>query len=200
MQICKWFIHVARFPSILIILSLPLVHTHEASAAVTDYTSKAAWQAAAGPYTTIDFTGFAPGTIITNQYASLGVIFTEGNDRINKLQSFVNDGWGLNGVIDTFTLAFSQPMYTIACEFPGTLQIRLYYQGTLFHTNPNTFGGVGSGFFGGMVSDQPFDRAVVLDPQGAVFVDDLHFGQGIPAPAALPLLGLALLAGRRRPR
>lgn len=184
-----------------LIAMLLIAFAQHAEATVVDYTSKSEWEAAAGPYTTIDFTGFAPGTIITDQYASLGVTFTEGNDRINEsIIGFPNDGFGLNGVIDTFTLEFSQPMYTIACEFPGTLQIRLYYQGVLFHTNPFTFGGGGSGFFGGMVSDQPFDRAVVLDPQGGVNVDDLHFGRGIPAPAALPLLGLALLAGRRRRR
>jgi len=173
---------------------------HQASAAVTDYTSKSEWEAAAGAYTTIDFTGYTSGTIITNQYASPGVIFTEGNDRINDSIAFLNDGWGLNGSFDTFTLSFSQPMRTVACDFPGHLQIKLYYQGTLIHTNPFWFGGSTSASFGGMISDQPFDRAVVLDPLGDVFVDDLHFGQGIPAPGVLPLLGLALLASRRKRR
>jgi len=190
----------ATLLAVMSAVTLPLLGSGHVAAAVVDYTSKSAWEAAAGPYTTIDFTGYAPGTIITNQYASLGVIFTEGNDRINALQSFVNDGFGLNGVIDTFTLEFSQPMRTIACEFPGTLQFRLFWQGEQFYTNAIWFGGVGTGFFGGLVSNRPFDRVVVLDPEGAVFVDDLHFGQGVPGPGAVGLLGAVVLVYPKRRR
>jgi len=196
MHYCKWTFHVARIRRLVITLSV-LFTANPAIGVVASFTSKPAWQAAAGAHTTIDFTGFDVGTIITTQYQSLGVIFTEGNDRINALQSFVNDGFGLNGVIDTFTLAFSQPMRTIACEFPGSLQFKLYSQGQLIHTS-TIFGNVGTGFFGGLISDQPFDSAIVIDPQGDVYVDDLHFGQGIPGPCTMVVLGMGICIKRRK--
>src|SRR5262245_3944366 len=67
-------------------------------AAVTEYTNKSSWQTAVGNnYTTIDFLGYPNTTFITNQYASLGVIFTDGNDSIWHTPSYVIDGAGLQG-------------------------------------------------------------------------------------------------------
>jgi len=84
-------------------------------------------------------------------------------------------------------------MYSIAADFPGLLLIDLYCEDELFYTS-NVFGVGGVGNFGGLVS---FDRAVLSDPPGQVFLDDLHFGPPIPAPSALCIVGAALLASRR---
>jgi MYXO-CTERM domain-containing protein len=46
----------------------------------------------------------------------------------------------------------------------------------------------------------PFDRAVIWDPQGGTFIDDLHFGPPIPAPPVAALLIGAAMAGARRRR
>jgi hypothetical protein len=60
------------------------------------------------------------------------------------------------------------------------------------------FGVGGVGNFGGLVSTEPFDRAVIWDYGDNVAIDDLHFGPPIPAPSAAALIGGALLGARRR--
>ena len=89
-------------------------------------------------------------------------------------------------------------MYTIAADFPGRLIYHLYWQGQLFYSSSN-FGGFGSGHFAGLISDQPFDKAFIVDPNGGLFIDDLHFGPAIPAPGALALAAIAgAFTSRRR--
>ncbi len=82
-------------------------------------------------------------------------------------------------------------------DFPGLMRIELYDQGRLIYTSSNFLpGGVGN--FAGLLSDAPFDAAVLIDPLGEAEIDDLHFG--VPAPGALPLLALGALTQRRRRR
>jgi hypothetical protein len=169
-------------------------------AAVQQFTNKAQWISAAGSFTTLTFTGFPLNTNITTQYSSLGATFTDGVDLVQFAPDlYLNDGWGLNGAFDSTTIVFSTPMRTIAAEFPGIVQFRLYNQNQLIFISMG-FGTSGVGHFGGLVSDQPFDKIIVSDPTGGLFVDDLHFGPGIPAPSALALFGLAALRGRSRRR
>lgn len=163
--------------------------------------ARQAWMQTAAPFTTIDFTGFAENTIITNQYQSAGLTFTDGTDRVNLNDSFPNDGSGLYGAIDSIHLAFAQPTYSIAVDFPGSLRIALYWQGAVTYTSPDFVNG-GTGFFAGLISDQPFDAAIIIDPTGGVFIDDLFFGPPIPAPATFAAMLLAALVphSRRRSR
>ena len=65
-----------------------------AHAGVTEFTDRAEWEAAVGVFSTIDFTQFPQGTIITDQYQDLGVLFTDGNDSIFFSNGFPNDGAG----------------------------------------------------------------------------------------------------------
>jgi hypothetical protein len=180
-------------------VALHLVCMH-ANAAVVEYEQKSAWVSAVADYTTINFTGYPANTIITTQYAFLGTIFTDETDRINlSSNAYPNDGAGLYGALNEIHIAFSEPMTHIAVEFPGTVQYRLYWKGQLTYSS-SVFVHVGAGFFAGLVSDQPFDAAVILDPGGDVFIDDLHFGPPIPTPGALALLALPLLARWNRLR
>ncbi|MDY7109327.1 MAG: hypothetical protein SYC29_11895 [Planctomycetota bacterium] len=168
-------------------------------AEIVEYDEKDEWEAAAGSWSTADFTGFPDDTLITEQYAYLGVHFVDGWDFVVLGNGFINDGAGLDGnqVID---LVFDAPMYSIAADFPGTLTIDLYYEGDFFYRS-NYFGGSGIGWFGGLVSTEPFDRALIWDFDEQVNLDDLHFGPPIPAPSALCILSAALLrACRRRER
>jgi hypothetical protein len=52
----------------------------------------------------------------------------------------------------------------------------------------------------GLTTDAPFDRAVIWDPQGGTYIDDLHFGPPIPAPPVAPVLvfGFCAFAKRRK--
>jgi len=186
------------------ILNLALVllcATNGAHATVTAFTDKHAWQAAAGSFATITFTEIPAGTFLDTQYANLGVVFTDGTDLVFLNSMFINDGTGVRSVEDDLiSVAFTQPMTAIAVDFPGAVTFRLYNQGQLIYTS-GIFGSNGIGWFGGLISTQPFDAAVIIDPFEYVFIDDLFFGPPIPAPGALALLGAAgLLAPRHRRR
>lgn len=178
-----------------------LLVSSTSSAAVTEYTDEVEWQSAAGAHTTITFAELPLFTLITDQYAYLGVLFTDGSDYTHgfSFNTFPNDGYGLNGALDETSLEFSQPTYAIGADFPGGLAFKLYYQDQLIYSS-NWFGGSGAGWFGGLVSDEPFDMVYIYDPFGGLFIDDLHFGPPIPAPGVLVTLILAqhVLRSRRR--
>ena len=165
---------------------------------VEEFTNKDEWIAAVGRFTTIDFTGFPDGTFITDQYADLGILFTDGNDSIFLNDgAFPNDGAGLDGN-GNISVSFDTPQAWIGVDFPGVLQIELFSSGRLFYTS-SIAGGGGAGFFFGLISSELFDAAVLIDPvDGAVFIDDVHFG--VPAPSALWLLAVAAFMPRRRRR
>jgi hypothetical protein len=171
--------------------------------ALESYTDLTAYNAAVGPHTVIDFTGLAAGTIPSDQYAGLGVVFTDGDDRVRSESAFVTDEKGVDG-FGQIHLTFTSPVNTIGAEFPGGLTIDLYNGETLVGTSGD-LGGAGAGFFGG-VSGIAFDRAVLRDPvDDRVFIDNLHFGVNggvIPAPGAvvLGIVGAALTGWLRRRR
>jgi hypothetical protein len=187
------------------LLGLPIcmasILTLRAFGTVTTYTNKSSWQSAAGSWSTVTFTELPLDTLVTDQYADLGVTFTDGSDyTLYSPTSFPTDHVGLNGAFDTIDVAFSAPMTSIAVEFPGNVKFKLYSQGKLIYTSP-MFGQFAAGNFGGLVTDTTFDSAEIYDPFGEVFIDNLHFGPPIPAPSALALLGAGVLlrgCGRRR--
>jgi len=168
---------------------------------VIEYTDKAEWQAGAGEFTTIGFTEYPDGTWVFEQYADLGVHFVDGFDIIRccSFETFPVDGAGLDGNAEIH-LIFDAPMYTIAADFPGGLMFELFSGGEPTYTSgPMGFGGVG--LFGGIVSSEPFDEAILRDwGGGQVAIDDLHFGPPIPGPSALGLIGVAFVGIVRRRR
>ena len=159
----------------------------------------ALWQQASGPYTTLDFTGFPNNTFITDQYADLGVTFLDGNDVITGPSSLVFplDGWGLD-VNESATMDFVSPQFSLGVHHPGELRIKLYWQGSLIYASP-PLPGSGVGFFGGVVSTVPFDRAVIMSPfVNQLDVDNIYFGVPAPAGAVVLALGVPALRPRRR--
>ena len=165
---------------------------------VQEFGDKDEWIDAVGEFTTIDFTGFPNGTFITDQYADLGIIFTDGDDSIRFSPTvFPNDEWGLDGNGD-ISVVFDTPQLWIGADFPGILRIELYRAGRVFYVS-NDYG-VGVGLFVGLVSTQPFDAAVLIDAAGEAAIDDLHFGPPAAAPGTLALLALGALPRRRRRR
>ena len=167
---------------------------------VIEYFDRAEWEAAVGDFTTIGFTGFPEGTFITDQYADLGILFGGGNEFISLNNSFPNDGAGLVSNFTDIVMEFDIPQFWIGTDFPGIIRIDLYNEGELFYSSID-FGGPPIGAFGGLLSSEPFDMAVILDPSDPVVnIDDLFFGPPIPAPGALWLLALSALCGYRRRR
>jgi hypothetical protein len=191
----------ARTSSIVLAACVSTVCTSMLRADIAEYRDKGEWEAAAGSWSTADFTGFPDDTPIDEQYAYLGVHFVDGYDFVvldPEHTTFLNDGAGLDGneVVD---LVFDAPMHSIAADFPGGLMFDLFYEGEFFYRS-SYFGGSGVGKFGGLVSTEPFDRALISDYDDNVAMDDLHFGPPIPAPPAIALLSAVLLTVRRRRR
>ncbi|MBL9118648.1 MAG: hypothetical protein JNL80_01895 [Phycisphaerae bacterium] len=165
----------------------------DARAEFTYFFQLPAWQQAAGPSTTIDFVQPVT-TTITDQYESLGVLFTEGNDVAGTmLQTPSGDGWGLySGAFNsTITIQFLQPINALAFHLPGFFQYQLYSGDTLLVT---TFAGDP---FQGFTSTVAFDRVVCF---GGTAMDNLYFGAPVPAPGTAALTGALLLRPRRRRR
>ena len=165
---------------------------------VTEFTDKDAWIAAVGRFTTVDFVGFPVGTFITEQYAGLGIHFTDGNDSISPFDpiTFPNNGWGLDGN-GNINVSFDSDQAWLAVDFPGHLRFQLFSEGQLIYES-GLFGQAGVGNFAGLISSESFDAATLVEFfQGAeAEIDDLHFG--VPSPGVIALLALGGLHHRRR--
>lgn len=188
---------ITKFVITIIVL---IAVSGNATATVVEYVNKAAWQNDAVLFTTIRFNDFPDGTIITDQYATLGVTVTTPTTFILNLPTaFPNDGFGLvNPIGQGIGLTFSQPMKALAVDYPGIMQITLYSGGNLIFAGPASSGG-GSGFFAGVISDVPFDAALLNNPTvGVVNIDDLYFGPPIPGPGVLGVFVVAAVVVRRR--
>lgn len=167
---------------------------------VVEFEDKAQWLDAVGPFQTADFTGFPSGTPITDQYADLGALFTDGQDVVLCCDgvSFPNDEAGLRG-FTSVSLQFRTPLRALAFDAVSVLgaQISLFREGRLVHVS-SVFGLEAEGF-AGLVSPAPFDEALIGNAIGeGVGFDDLHFG--VPSPGALSLLAIALVCWSARPR
>ncbi len=92
-------------------VALGLSAAGTASPGVLEFEDKAEWLDAIGPFVTVDFTGFEPGTVITDQYADLGVLFTDGFYTVVccSKNTYPEDGAGLDGNGD-ITVLFDTPM------------------------------------------------------------------------------------------
>lgn len=180
-------------------LGLTLAAGTCATAGVIEFTDRDEWIAAVGTFTTIDFTGFPEGTFITDQFSDLGVTFTGGNEHVAlDGNAFPNDSAGLVSNFADIQFEFATPQFWIAVDFPGLIQFELFSGGQLVSTS-SVFDDI-LGSFAGLISTEPFDMAVILDPTDmTVGIDDLHFGPPVPGPPTVAFLGLAgVFACRRR--
>jgi hypothetical protein len=158
---------------------------------VYETTDKDVWIAAVGSHATADFTGFPAGTIITGQYADLGVVFSDGNDCIYpNPNSFPNDGVGLDGNGD-ITVVFAQLQNWLAVDQPGFFGMQLLRNGQVVHTS-GTYHAFSDGSFLGLISSEGFDAAVLIELDEAE-IDDLYFGPPV-CPADLDGDGTVAIA------
>ncbi len=187
--------------TLIVIMSSMVSLTANSVAEVIEYEDKSAWEDAVGDFTTIDFTGFPLGTIITDQYSDLGVIFTDGDDLIYLDEFLFPDGSGLVGSMGEgpITVEFDNPQNWIAVDYPGVVRFELFSSDVLIYTSI-WFSGGGQLPFAGLISSDTFDAAVISTIGYAVTIDDLHFGAAVPGTGSgvLLLLSSALWKKRRR--
>ena len=192
----------------LVVLSISGSRLCTGSVTITN--TLADWQALAGPNVTFIGFGEAPPPYpqtLTTQYASVGLTDPEPND---TMLGWVSD-WSVDHVVllgaplmgvhvpSTITLAFSSPIHAVAVSYgPSTQFVDLLLGDTVVAADvalPTFSSGVG-----GLYSTLAFDR-YVLKPNnqlnGAAFIDDLWF-ESVPSPGVLYLLGVAIMAARRR--
>ena len=188
--------------TITLLLTIGIL-VHSGSAAITTYTDFAQWQSQVGPFTTIGFTEYPTGTIITDQYAEQGVVFPDGNDFVLNgfPKSFLQDGAGLRdnstGIV---RLTFSEPLTAIAAHHAGLLAtFRLFLNGEMVADTGHMSGG-GINFFSGIVSAVPFDSVTIVDSGISINLDNIYFGPPIPGPSAFALLAGGFISQRRRRR
>ncbi len=186
---------VRRRLLVIVLFLLAGAATPGASAGFIEFLNdRDGWINAVGPFTTIHFNEVPKHTFITDEYADLGVIFTDGDDQITFGESFLNDDWGLDGNGD-INVVFDMPQLWIAVDFPGGMQFQLFREGALVYDSTAWVPG-GAGNFLGIVSSEFFDAARIIDPLGEAEIDDLHFG--VPGPSGLGLLMLGVVTTRRR--
>jgi hypothetical protein len=181
-------------------LLLSTILATSASAQITSFIDSAAWQAAVGNFERIGFDEVPAGTPIGTAFTALGVTFPE--NEVNVFDAaFLNDGLGVEGESGgggAIEVLLAAPIQAIACDYPGAITIRLF-SGTTQLGQSIDFGGTGGGFFGGVTSQQSFDRVIIYDwfdwdgsnpDTSATFIDDLLF-----EPPALGSLGTEYCAG-----
>lgn len=144
---------------------------------ITEYTDEATWAAALGVPTAINPYGdLASGVTVTNQYASLGALYTDGDD-ITVDSGVAIDGMLLQGG-GGINVEFSDPVNAVGINYPGAVRITGYLAGAEVFVSSD-LGGAGSGLFAGIISTDQFDRILIIDwVDSAVFIDDLNYDRG----------------------
>jgi hypothetical protein len=182
-------------------------------ASIVWYKDKGLWEAAAGATTTIDFvSALPPMGIYEDEYISQGLILDykvpvqqpaqwwRFDETSGGAGAMLHDGGGLadaNGIQLAFR--FTQPVNAFASvglsAFTPVDWYSFYLNGTWVGSMYRPNGQNGSEDpFDGVVTDFYFDRVITT----AWYVDDVYFST-IPAPAALPIIGIgAVIFPRRR--
>lgn len=195
--------HFARSAAAGAVLAFAIV-ADSAPGAVTVYLNESAWGQAAGAHTELTFTDLPFNTLVTDQYSHLGISFTDGDDTIFG-GGYWEDGKGLIGDIGMFgydkpiNIIFDAPRNSFAVLYLAGARIRLYAGETLVGDSAY-WDRSATGPFLGVISSVAFDR-VLYDAGGVTTAaaDSVFFGQAIPSPGGLLLLGAGALGiGRRR--
>jgi MYXO-CTERM domain-containing protein len=177
---------------------LSAVAVSAAQASVVVYDDMADWSNAVGNHTTIDFVGGELGTPVLDDYAHLGVTFSE-NTTYAQLSAFT-DLAGMRAPGGS-TASFDSPQQWIGLDHVGHLLVDFYSGGELIWSSGVMVPPSGENLaFAGFILSESFD-SVYLYRLGVDFVaviDNIYFA--VPAPGAFGLLLLAGIARTRRRR
>lgn len=144
------------------------------SALISEYTTYTTWLAAIPCQPAENrYAELGAGVTVTNQYAGVGATYTDGDD-VTQASGFATDGMWIDGH-GRVNIQFSEPICVIGVNFPGALRI-VGYSGAAVVFTSSDFAGSGSGFFGGVISDTPFDRVELIDwVDDLVYIDDVFY-------------------------
>jgi len=163
-----------------------------------------AWFEATPPYSEVTFADLPLNTLVTEQYANLGVHFTDtdGNWVLGPTPTYPQDQFGLNDNVSV-ELTFDAPMWSFASFFPGDAKFS-FFAGDVHLFTSGLLGGGGINKFAGFTTDVAFDRVLIVggppDVFGnpdKVFFDDFYFSS-VPAPGALSWFTVMFWGSRRR--
>lgn len=187
----RWFRAVAVSAIVASIVSV-------VDGSITTFSEQTEWLGAAGPSDSIDFV-LGSNQILSDQYSSLGVTFTGGDDFAKAAGAFGLDGWGVatNSLHPPrIELEFDVPRYAFAGHYTGVRGFILFADGIPIYEN--VYFDFGLVFFG-VTTTVPFDEVWLIDPAGHPAFDNIYFSQAsIPTPGAIALLALGALTGSRR--
>jgi hypothetical protein len=179
----------------------------EISLFVNDF---AGWQAAAGPFTTVDFVEDAPAApVLFNHFANFGVLLNKTGyfdpalpywyrftNESGGEGPFLRDAGGLSSASDQ-GFRFLAPVNSFG-YLPLTTDSGSFFHLFLAGAYLGTAGGAGQpiGAFRGIYSTVAFDEVRFASMR---YLDNIYFST-IPTPGIIPLLTLAATFGGRRRR
>jgi hypothetical protein len=149
-------------------------------ASITEYTEFDPWADAMGRCLVENrYAELGAGVYVTDQYLPVGALYTDGDDLTAAYDSST-DGMLLYGQ-GRIHVSFSHYLFGIGVNFPGALRIIGYLGEDLVFTSGD-FAGYGVFFFGGVISDLPFDRVELMDwVDDLVYVDDIFYNPSEPS-------------------
>ena len=135
------------------------------------YTFFNAHEEAGVPMPGVTFAEVPLGTLLSDQYAHLGLRFLDGNDVTVAFNTEEDDDYVLAGG-NSFSLQFTPPIGSLGLDFGGSLRVQLFLGGVPLGVS-DTFADV----FGGVIrEDGRFDRAVLSNPSGgSLEIYNLYF-------------------------
>ena len=160
------------------LLALSLLLPSLAQGQITSFDQESAWLAAAGPAVYESFYPGIDGLIITDQFEDEGALFTDGDEQL-VLQAIFHDFRGVKGN-GNITIEFTEARRAFAVEYVYAMEIELY-SGPNFLGTSQAFQAGSVWDFGGVVSDQPFDRIVLRDwMDDFIYIDSVYFTEATP--------------------
>jgi len=171
-----------------------------AQASVIVHEDMPAWSNAVGNYTTIDFTGGKLGEPVLDDYAHLGVTFSE-NTTYAQLSAF-SDLAGMRAP-EGGTVMFDSPQQWIGLDYVGGIAVDFFSGEELIWSSSFMLPPSGENLaFAGFILPREFDRVFLYrlgpDHLNVAVIDNMYFA--VPAPGAFGLLLLAGIARTRRHR
>ncbi|MEM8757351.1 MAG: hypothetical protein AAGF47_06180 [Planctomycetota bacterium] len=164
-----------------------------------------------GPLTQLDLAGVPDGTFLSDEFADLGVRWTDPDSLLETDFFFPDqvtvDGNGSTDGDQESVIAFDLPQTAFAVQFSGDIAVQLFRDGVaisdLVEIQETSEFPTIIRSIAGIVSDEPFDEIVLSrnSPFGSpAFYQEIFVQNLVPSPSAAVMLGLGIAGGLSRRR